>query len=76
MTGVEELALVAEVRVNAEAAELVGSDVDARSSVLTVGLDARVGRLASLTVVPLRAHAPTHVRVHALRLKQVKRCRR
>jgi len=60
VAGVEELARVAEVRVDADAAELVGSDVDARCTVLTVGVDARTGCLASLTVEPLGALAPAH----------------
>lgn len=71
MAGVEELALVAEIRVNAETTELVGGDIDARCIVLTVGLDTRIGRLAPLAIVPLSARAPTHVRVHVLRAKQV-----
>ena len=54
--GVEELTLVAEVRVGADTAELVRRHVDARSTMLTVGLGARTGRFTPLTVVPLSTH--------------------
>ena len=62
---VGELTRVAEVRRVADALEPVGGHVDARAAVLTVGTDARAGRLASLAVVPLGTHASVNV-VHLI----------
>jgi len=59
--GVEVLAGVTEVRVDADAVELVGRYVDARSTMLAVGPGARTCRLAPLTVVPRGAYTPVPI---------------
>jgi len=57
-TGVEELTRVAEEGVGADTAVLDGGHVDARSTMLAVGLGTRTGSLTPISVVPFSTYAP------------------